>query len=340
MKEVFTHQPLVRVTRAGHTESVHYGSVVVVDNQGQIIASLGDPDCRIFSRSCCKPLQAIPLFSHPHLSELGLTDAELAITCGSHSGEPRHLDVVRSILNKAACRQDAMQCGSHVPMYFEALGRKPSNHDVYSNLHHNCSGKHAGMLAWCRLSKVPLEDYLQPGHQLQREILSAVAHFSGEPEQHIEIAVDGCGAPNFRLPLRALALAYMRLCSSDSDRIYGTAPARVYQTMTQHPEMIAGLRRIDLLLMQMGGKQWLSKVGAEAVHTLGIKSKGYGIAIKIADGGQRARSVVTIEVLRQLGLLPELAHSPLAEFARPEIRNDRDQVVGDIQPVFKLRIPA
>jgi L-asparaginase II len=328
------------VTRAGHTESVHYGSVVVVDRQDQIIAGIGDPDFPVFTRSCSKPLQAIPLFSHPHLSELGLTDAELAITCGSHSGEPRHLDVVRSILDKATCRQDAMQCGSHVPMYFEALGRKPAHDDVYSSLHHNCSGKHAGMLAWCRLSNVPLQNYLQSGHQLQREILRAVAHFSGVQEQHIDIAVDGCGAPNFRLPLRALALAYMRLSSSDSDRLYGTAPAHVYQTMTQHPEMIAGLRRIDLLLMQRGAKQWLSKVGAEAVHALGIKSKGYGIAIKIADGGQRARSVVTLEVLKQLGLLTDLAHSPLAEFARPEIRNDREQVVGDIQPIFKLRIPA
>ncbi len=340
MTELFAHQPLVRVTRSGHTESIHYGSIVVLDNQEKLIASVGDPDCRVFIRSCAKPFQALPLFAHPQLAELKLSDAEMAITCGSHSGEPRHLLAVRGLLEKAGCQRSELKCGTHVPMYFDALGRNPNYEDIYTPLHHNCSGKHAGMLAWCKLNDVSAGDYLQPGHPLQGEILQAVARFSGLEAHQIDTGVDGCGAPNFRLPLKSLANAYMRLVSEDQDPHYADAHQRIYRVMTEHPEMISGLRRIDLLLTHVGARQWLSKVGAEAVHALGIRSNSWGIAIKIADGGQRARAVVTIEVLRQLGLIGDLAQTPLEEFARPEILDDRGQVVGDIQTLFKLQSAA
>lgn len=185
------HVPLAVTTRGGEIESVHFGSIAVVDYEGRLLWYCGNPDWRTFSRSCCKPLQAMPLVSHPDFESLGLSLSELAIMCGSHSGEERHARTVRGILAKINCREDDLQCGIQPPLYLQALDRPPAAGESFSPLQHNCSGMHAGMLALCRLLDEPIGDYLQLQHPVQQLIKRSVAVFTGVVEEAMAVGIDG-----------------------------------------------------------------------------------------------------------------------------------------------------
>ncbi len=327
---------LAAVTRGDHIESLHYGSITVVDSTGRLINHLGDPGALVFMRSACKPFQAMPLIAHPAMSRFGFIPQEIAVICASHSGEPRHLEAVSSILSKIGCSKSDLQCGVHPPFYYEALGRQPRAEEVFTPLHHNCSGKHAGMLALCKLLGAPTRGYLDQHHPVQEAILEAVSHFSGVPRVGIGVGIDGCSAPNFALPLAALARGYARLARSIPDPRYGQAPRLIFAEMANHPEMVAGLKRLDTILMHTGRGDWVTKAGAEGVQGIAIQSRGWGIAIKIADGAARALPVVAVEVLRQLGLVGAPLDPALVAFAPLKITNSRGIETGEIRPVFKL----
>jgi L-asparaginase II len=327
---------LAIVTRGKAIESQHVGHICVVNAEGKILYSLGDPETPCFARSTLKPFQALPLLAHPGVGRFGFTQAEIAVMCASHSGEPRHVETVLDILKKIGCHRRELQCGVHVPFFFESLQRLPKSDDVFTPLHNNCSGKHAGMLALCQLLDAPRVSYLDPEHAVQTKIRAAVAAFCGLPEDALTVAIDGCNAPTFAMPLRHLALAYARLAQAEPDPHYGDAHSRIVEAMTAHPDMVAGVKRLDLALMHVGGGDWLAKTGAEAVEAIAVRSRGFGIAMKIADGANRALPVVAIEVLRQLGLIENIADTVLDFFAHPQLRNLRDVAVGEIRPIFRL----
>lgn len=329
--------PLVEVTRGEATESVHFGAVAVVDLGGHLLASAGHPHCVTFTRSSLKPFQAMPFVAQGGVEAFGFTQEELAVLCASHNGEDLHLEAVTSILRKIGLSESDLQCGSHVPNYLSERGERVVGKADFSPKYNNCSGKHAGMLAFCRLLDVSHSDYLQPGHPIQKAIKKSTAHFTGVPESDLLVGTDGCSAPNYALPLSGLALAFARLSSRDPDPEYGAAPAQVFGAMTAHPRMGSGLGRGDLAIMQAGCGDWVSKVGGEAVKGVGIRSRGIGIAAKVAGGGTRALVPLIVEVLRQLDILPSADGTPLETWARPEVKNHRDIVTGYIVPKFELK---
>ena len=331
------HVPLAIMTRGDSTESVHYGSVAVTDAEGNLLHSAGDPQAPMFTRSSLKPFQAMPVLASGADRAFGFGQRELALMCASHSGEPRHVEVVSAMLQTIGCGADDLQCGKHVPYFYQYLDRAPEPGATYSTLQHNCSGKHSGMLAHCRHCGHPIANYLDPQHPLQQAIRRSVAHFTGTPEAALRSGTDGCSAPNYALPLAGLAQAFAKLTASADDPEYGEAPARLFDAMSAHPELVSGERRNDLALMQTGGGDWATKVGAEGVQGIAVKSRGIGIAIKIADGNARALFPVTVAVLQQLGLLPDPAATPLAVYHEPLQRNLRGTVTGKIQPVVELQ---
>src|SRR5947207_3851187 len=178
--------PLVRVIRSGLEESVHLGDVVAVDAEGRVVATAGDPDLPLFARSCMKPLQAIVSLS---LAPFDFTDREVAVMCASHNAEPVHLGTVRSILGRIGLAEDALQCTPRRPMDEEAAVANPDVRQIHSD----CSGKHAGMLAACVAQGWPVESYLDPEHPYQQAVLRTVVAVSGL--RSVEVGVDGCGAP-------------------------------------------------------------------------------------------------------------------------------------------------
>jgi L-asparaginase II len=330
------HAPLARVTRGDATDSVHYGSVAVVDRDGRLIYAAGDPRHLTTTRSALKPLQALPLVARGGVERFGFSVAQVALLCASHSGEPRHVDAVADMLARAGCSPDQLQCGVHPPLYYTAREQLPPSGVQFSVLQHNCSGKHAGMLAWCRHCEAPLETYLAFDHPLQQAIRQAVAHLTGVAERDLVAGIDGCSAPNYAVPLDRLAYAFARLAAGRDDARYGAAPSVLALAMTAHPEMVSGERRNDLALMRAGRGDWVTKVGAEGVQAVGIRSSGWGLALKVADGNARGLHPATIAVLDQLGLLDPAQRIELAAWSVPEIRNYRGLVTGRVEPAVVL----
>jgi L-asparaginase II len=329
------HAPLAIATRGAAVDAVHYGSVAVVDRDGNLLHAAGDPEFLTMTRSTLKPFQAMPFVAGGGVERFRFTKAQVALLCASHSGEPRHVDAVAGMLAAAGNTADELQCGTHAPGFYDARGLVPPP-PPYSPLAHNCSGKHSGMLAYCVQCGLPKESYLSFGHPLQQAIRRAVARFTATPEASLVSGVDGCSAPNYAVPLSRLALAFARLAADGEDGEYGNAPAVLADAMTAHPEMVSGERRNDLALMRAGRGDWVAKVGAEGLQGIGIRSKGIGIAVKVADGGKRGLHPATVAVLDQLGCLDAAQRDELAEWREPLVRNYRGTVTGRVRATVVL----
>ncbi|MCC6194716.1 MAG: asparaginase [Burkholderiales bacterium] len=329
------HAPLTAILRGGTVESVHYGSVAVVDRDGRLVHAAGDPDAVIFTRSALKPLQALPFVAAGGLERFGYTEPETALLCASHSGEPRHVEAAAAMLAKAGNTAADLKCGSHAPMQFDARGEVPPP-PPYSPLAHNCSGKHSGMLAHCAACGYGRHGYLDHAHPLQQEIRVAVSRMSGVPETALVAGVDGCSAPNYAMPLARLAYAFACLASPDDDPVYGRAPRRLADAMLRHPEMVSGERRSDLALSRAGRGDFVCKIGAEGVQAIGVRSRGLGVALKVADGSARGLHPATVAVLDQLGLLDRDVRDLLAPWAAPTLRNFRGLAVGEARAAVVL----
>ncbi|MEF9942607.1 MAG: asparaginase [Burkholderiaceae bacterium] len=323
------HVPLVETTRGGTPECVHYGSVAVVDTAGRLLASIGEPESLNFTRSALKPLQALPFVEDGGLAHFGWGSQELAMMCASHNGEAIHQKLARAMLDRAGFGETDLKCGCHVPIYYQATGETVPAGARFDQLANNCSGKHAGFLAFCRLHGTDPARYLEDGQPLQSRIRrKAYAAGGGAMAQ----GIDGCSAPNFALPLTRLAKLYVDLAASDDPALRAISFA-----MTRHPDLISGTARTDLAVMQAGAGDWVAKIGADGIQAIGVRSQGIGIAIRIADGNARALHAATVEVLQQLNLVKDPSGTPLAPFDAPAIHNWRGIETGGVVPVFKLR---
>lgn len=324
------HVPLAVATRGGHPELTHIGSIAVVDLAGKLIKGVGDAESLNFTRSALKPIQALPFVEDGGMARFEFTSHELALMCASHNGESVHTRLAAKMLARIEANEGDLQCGCHPPTFFSANNIQMGPSAKWNQLHHNCSGKHAGFLAYCRLHGWSIAEYLDPDAPAQRHIRKAVQRFA--PGIDLPMGIDGCSAPNYALPLTRLAHAFAQLAAGSTPAL-----AAIAYAMTQHPDLVSGTGRTDLALMTTGNGDWVSKVGADGVQAIGVKSKGLGIAIRVADGNARALHAVTVEVLQQLGLLDDPARTPLAKYARPAIANYRGIVTGRVEPVFTLQ---
>jgi len=282
------------VRRGGLTEAVHRVHAVAV-HDGAVIAKAGDSRLLAFLRSSSKPLQAIPVAR----VRADLDDRDLAIASASHLADEAQLAAVRALLAKAPASEDELECG--------AEGDPPSR------LKHNCSGKHAGMLALCRARGWRSEGYRLEGHRVQREMLTIHAEASEVAEDEIRTAIDGCGVLTFGLPLERMAHAFVRLPDLEGGD-------RVVAGMRAHPDLIRGPTASDTRLMKaLPG--WMAKGGAEGL--LCAAGGGIGVALKAEDGNGRALGPAAAAFFRQLDLdLSDLAVVPL--------ENSRGELVGEI----------
>ncbi len=331
------HVPIAVSTRGGYPENVFYGSLAVVDRAGKLIASVGDVDTPIFTRSALKPLQALPLVANPRFAEYGLTAKEIALLCSSHNGEAIHAETAQRLLAKIGLTDNALQCGSHVPYWYKWNNQKPEPGKRWNAYFHNCSGKHSGMLLQAKLLSAATETYLEPENAVQQLIRDAVAYATGEPNPAaMPWGTDGCSAPNFAVPLRGLARAFAWLANAEDDARYGPAPRALFEAMAAHPEMVSGEGRNDLALATAGRGDWAAKVGADGVQTLASRSRGIGIAAKVSDGNGRALMVAFCSALEQLDMLDDEARAVLASWSSASIKSVRDIEVGRLQPHLVL----
>lgn len=346
-QEIPSAEPLVEVTRGGITESRHRGHIIAVDPDGNILANLGRPETVTYLRSSAKPHQAIPLVASGAADRFGFTEKEIALACASHSGEPIHVELAASMLQKIGLGPEALKCGIHEPFSPEVSQELRERGEKPNVLHNNCSGKHAGMLALALHLGADTATYDEPANPVQLAIAKTVSQFAGIPVEDLAVGIDGCGVPVFGITVKAMALMYARLVSApeDFDSETKEACAHIVSAMSGNPELIGGTSdRLDTEIMRAAKGRLISKVGAEGVYTVGVLPcgdwpRGLGLALKIEDGDDlRARPTVVIESLRQLGILADESLEAVSRYAFFPVRNRRGDVVGEVTPEFKLNL--
>ncbi len=300
---VATTEVLAEVVRSGFVEGRHRGSVVALSEDGSVAFAVGDPDLPIFPRSSNKPLQGVGMLR----AGLDLDGELLALACASHSGEEFHLAGVRRILAGGGLDESDLQTPADFPVdeatkvqYIRAGGQA-------APLAMNCSGKHAAMLATCVHNGWDTATYLDPEHPLQQALLGALEDLAGEPAS--ATGVDGCGAPLWALTLSGLARAFRAVSLAPA----GSSEHRVAAAIRAHPEWLGGTGRdVTLLMGCLPGL--IAKDGAEGVYVASMPD-GRAVAVKIEDGGQRARPPVMVAALRRLGVsspgLDDIGRVPL-----------------------------
>jgi L-asparaginase II len=316
--------PLATVRRGELVESVHCGRFAVYGPEGIVLEACGDPEAYVYLRSSAKPLQALPLILSGTADAFGLTDEELAVACASHNAEEPHLTAVRSILKKAGLDEGDLQSGAHPPMYGPEAAKLVQSGEEPRPIHSNCSGKHAGMLAICVHEGYDMLSYRDAGHPLQRRILGLIAGVCGLQEDEILVAGDNCGVPAFALPLRSFATGLARIATGEElpDELVEAA-LRIRDAMRAHPFLVAGTGRFDTELMEQ--TYLLVKSGAEAVLAVG-NPEGWGMALKISDGSQRAVRPAALGALDHMGVDVEDGDSIL--------RGLHGEEVGEIGPLI------
>jgi L-asparaginase II len=314
--------------------------VAAATPEGRLVAFRGDPEAATFLRSAAKPFQCLPLLLAGGAERFGLEAADLALICASHGGTPAHTRRATDLLARGGFGPGDLLCGAHWPLDEESARRLREAGETPTTLHNNCSGKHAGMLLACRLLDLPAEDYVAPDHPWQRRILGHVADLFGVPEGAIGLAVDGCSLPTYRLPLAAAARAYAALAHPEAAGLppeTASAMDRIVRAMTGEPAMVAGPGRFTTRLMEVTGGRVLGKEGAEGFYGLAVRGPvALGIAVKIADGGERCRDGVVLDVLRQLGSLSGAELAELAGFHVTPLYNHRGLRVGEVRPEVDL----
>jgi L-asparaginase II len=326
---------LAKVIRGETVESIHRGHFIVIDGDGKTIASAGDASTVTFFRSSAKPFQAIPFITSGAADAFGFTEDEIAMSVASHSGEAMHVERSARMLKKIGLEEGDLKCGVHPPFYAKEAERMLRYGKEPSQLHNNCSGKHAAMLAFAKHIGENIKTYNIGENRIQKRILRCIADFTEIPEEQIALGIDGCAVPNFALPVAAMAKSFINLIApSKFPQPTQQACARIVSAMIKFPELIGGSERLDTMLMQAAGGKIISKVGADGVWLCGVLPNenwptGLGIALKVEDGDDhRARPVVATEILRQLYVLTA---NSLTELAPMPIKNRRGDIVGRVE---------
>lgn len=302
----------VQLLRGGFVESTHRAQAAMCDARGRVLMSAGDPESSFFIRSALKPFQALAAVGTGTLERYGLSDRDLAIMCASHIGSVAHARQAFNILWQCDLEASVLKC--------------PVPEGRHSALEHNCSGKHAGMLAVCQHCHWTIHNYMDIRHPVQQLVLSKVGECLGMPAAELMTAQDDCGVPTCYLPLRQMALLYARLASSDSIEI-----ERVVRAMVHHPDLVAGEGRFDTELMRLTQGELVSKSGAEGIQCVGRIGEAQGLAIKVQDGAQRAKYAVAIHLLRQVGWISPAIAEDLSEQFSALSDTKRLEVSGELK---------
>ncbi|HEY2491475.1 MAG TPA: asparaginase [Paenibacillus sp.] len=327
---------LVKEYREGVMECAHSGHISIVDEQGKVIASAGDPHFITFTRSSAKPFQAIPAIRGGIVDYYKLSDKEIAIMTASHIGEPYHIETLEGILGKVGVQDSQMVCASSYPLDEQSREDVLRHNRNKSKLFHNCAGKHLGLLAYSAMKGYPLDSYAEVNHPLQQEIIGTIAYLAAIEREDISLGVDGCGLPVFALPLSALATAYMKLACPEriEDEPTREAARIITRAMNRYPEMVGGTGRVDSLILQ--DDNIVAKGGFKGVYCFGLKKEKIGIAFKVLDGSEEEWAFIVESILEQIGYSEAKTIELLKQHYMKDIYNDGGKKVGYAETVFQL----
>lgn len=322
----------MEVTRGSRVESRHRAAVAVVDADRQIVFQLGDVGTPIYPRSAVKPLQALPLIETGAAERFALTDSEITLACASHSGEPGHVKVIASMLSKAGCTEDCLECGTHWPINLVAGGDLVIAGRAASAIHNNCSGQHAGFACTARALGETVQGYVSPSHPAMREATAALAGLTGEVLDEANRGVDGCSIPTYAVPLASLAGAFARFATQRGlPPARAAAARRIGNAIAANPYLLGGSGRFDTTVIQALGVRAIVKSGAEGVICGALPELGYGFAVKCDDGSARAAQAIVAGLIRRFLPLAAGQAETIDPLIQPALHNWNGIAVGTLR---------
>ena len=292
---------LIEVTRGRLVESFHRGAVAVARSSGAPLLALGDVNRPVYPRSAIKMIQALPLVETGAADRFGFGDAEIALACGSHAGTERHVAVARGMIAKLNLDDGCLACGAAIPLAAKAAQALAASGKPATPFHHNCSGKHAGMLAAALTLGAPVAGYTDAAHEVQRHVHRVLADVTGLALESDVCGIDGCCVPTWAMGLESLARLFAKLATGEGltpDR--QRAVQRIMAACWAEPELVSGRGRADTVVMAALPQRIFMKNGAEGVYCGAIPQLGLGFALKVDDGAQRACAAAVMPLIERL----------------------------------------
>jgi len=332
---------LAEQTRGNWVENLHRGALCVSNDRGEIVASIGNVERAVFPRSAVKSMQALAIFKTAAVRNFALSDEMLALACASHNGEPAHIAGVQSILDSLGLTVDDLECGAHVPANSNARKLLREKGDIPSNLHNNCSGKHAGMLAVAKALGVPIKDYVKRDHPVQQLVRNCIEGILGEGLTESKCGTDGCSVPTWAAPLHCFATGFARMATGNGlPKDLADASRLIFDAATGNPFLVRGTNTLDTDLMAGFGGRLMIKIGADGVFCGALRDKGVGFALKVDDGNMAAAEIVIASFLEAFADPSTLERQALALFSAKTISNWRKIDVATLRATDAARLTA
>lgn len=329
-------QILIEEYRNGTLECLHRGHIVGVDIDGQVKYQVGDPGFVAFLRSAGKPFQAIPGVRAGIKEAYGLREQDIAIMTASHRGEAFHVETIEYLMEHTGLLEQQLVCAESYPMHRGSREQMIRNQGQERRIYHNCSGKHFGVLSYCKLMGYPLAHYEDPQHPAQQDIVHTLSMMAELPQDQIARGIDGCGLPVFALPLKHIALAYLKLsCPELIDDVQTReAVQKITAAMHAHPEMVSGTNRICSILNE--DPNIIAKGGFKGIYGFSLRQEQLGFAFKIVDGSDEEWPYIVASILSQIGYTNQQTIERIRAHFPSTIHNDAGVLVGSCKEVFQL----
>lgn len=327
---------LVQEKRAELLENVHIGMICGVNDQFETKYQVGDTEHYTFFRSASKLIQALPAFLSDIITKYGLTEEEATLLTASHRGEEYHIAALESMLKKLPIIEEELFCPPSYPLNVKPREEMIRNGLQKRSLYHNCAGKHMGFLTVCREMGFPTEGYWEIHHPLQQQILTILSELSNVPVSDIKVGTDGCGVPVFAIPLKNMAITYLKLSSPEliDNSDLKRAVKRMTGLMNKHPKIVASEKFICTTLLE--DSNIVAKGGAQGVYCFGLKKERLGFALKVANGSEDVWPNIVSSILEQINYSNSDTINRLRELKPGIIKNDGGVEVGSIREVFTL----
>lgn len=322
---------LIKYKRSGLYEQEHNGLIVLVNEKKTVMKIGEDNSYPFFQRSCMKPLQAALLIDKGVDEAFEFDLREIAILSASHVGSQEHIEVVRGLLSKIGLDDSFLQCSAHKPICLEEQERLILENENYSAFHNNCSGKHAAMLALCIKMGWDLNSYLDEVHPLNKALIERVKELCEVQDIIVPVSKDGCGLSTLATTLDAMGKGFLNLFLNEKYH-------KIKEAFIKYPYLIGGHCRLDSEIINCSDGKLIAKVGAGGLCSIVNVDTKECLVVKIADTDMKARSLVVINSLIQLGWLDsqKVQAANISSLYDINISTLNGEIIGEVEFCFAI----
>jgi len=317
---------MVEVTRSNFTESVHHGVAILINSSGEVLREWGNSNILIYPRSALKPIQSLNLYKDGVAKALNLSDDFIALTTASHHAENIHQKMIKNWLKKINLKEKHLSCGPSWPLNIKDQFKTHTKYKVKRKIFHNCSGKHCGHLAVSQYKNLPIKNYQNKDHPIQKDLIKLIEDLSKYKIKNI--GVDGCTLPNPLIPLKKFAFAAAQLADYKKLNEHSAIAKRIFDSCVKFPEIAGGSKSVNSILTKLSKRRAFVKNGAEGVFVAIIPEKKSALAVKIIDGTARAAEVAIAGLISQLKIIN---NDKIEKIKKRSVKNSAGQIIGHIK---------